>query len=547
VPELFIHQVGSPENAARVWPSSAVPPGLVQEAREYRLEMRDATSPDSIRLYLDDVELEALRSSSATTTRWRWSPGFYSGLSRFRIDWGDGRRNEFEVVTDPDLSKVTRADFDQMVQEILQDTFALFKLSSFRTGIGRGPGANIPLARLEFLRSRIGELEQVVREIDRHPIRVLRATADRVPYQKARGVTSTELLRSFRTGPVHKASPGAKLPAACRGHFPTRIWKSQKVAGLDIREHQNIKAALEYWGGWLSLVADRLLATHGDEENTYRQWGNRCRVLARRLGGLLELPLFQEVSDRTLPVVSTSIYRRVIPYRRFFSLYRDINLGLANVAGEYLEMPLARTFDLYELWCFLRLVRAAGICFPAAEIDTTAIFQTGTGSHSVVLPARSDIVPITADVGLAFKRTYREFWMTVDQRGSFSRAMEPDVSVACETEGSKRLIVLDAKYRINEGLNDAVASIHMYRDALVEADAAGDVERIVVAAYLMSPSVPGIGGAWMSTSMPSRLFHPAYRDRFRFGAVTLRPGVALEDVAVVLRAILADAGVMTPA
>ena len=41
--------------------------------------------------------------------------------------------------------------------------------------------------------------------------------------------------------------------------------------------------------------------------------------------------------------------------------------------------------------------------------------------------------------------------------------------------------------------------------------------------------------------MPGRLFHPEYRRDFRFGAVTLRPGMGAGELREVLRAIIADA------
>ena len=71
---------------------------------------------------------------------------------------------------------------------------------------------------------------------------------------------------------------------------------------------------------------------------------------------------------------------------------------------------------------------------------------------------------------LCFQNQYREFWIEPEGRGSFSRIMIPDVVAAHASpagDGSARLIVLDAKYRIDQGLNDALSSIHAYRDALV--------------------------------------------------------------------------------
>jgi hypothetical protein len=122
------------------------------------------------------------------------------------------------------------------------------------------------------------------------------------------------------------------------------------------------------------------------------------------------------------------------------------------------------------------------------------------------------------------------------------RIMAPDVAALHEPAGgASRLIVLDAKYRIEKGLNDALSSIHTYRDALVQEAQSGAVTGVVTAAYLLTPHLPVLGDGYRDTPMPSRLFHPAYRAGFRFGAVTLRPGMTVPDIAAALRQIVADA------
>jgi len=105
----------------------------------------------------------------------------------------------------------------------------------------------------------------------------------------------------------------------------------------------------------------------------------------------------------------------------------------------------------------------------------------------------------------------------------------------------RRVIVLDAKYRINEGLNDALNSIHTYRDALVQEADTGLIEGVVTSAYLLTPHVPVLGESFKETPVPGRLFHPQYRERFRFGAVTLRPGMSAADLRACLVSIVADA------
>lgn len=217
-------------------------------------------------------------------------------------------------------------------------------------------------------------------------------------------------------------------------------------------------------------------------------------------------------------------------------------MGLAALFGDFLQMPLARTYELYELWCFLRLLRAAVEEYGPTGVDLSGLFITDA-SGGVTIRAGSVVVPLGDDKVLCFQRQYREYWLERDGEGSFSRTMVPDVVLAgSDLCGSgKQVIVLDAKYRINEGLNDALNSIHTYRDALVHEVGDGEIEGIVTAAYLLTPHIPALDSDFRKTPVPGRLFHPRYREKFRFGAVTLRPGMSSGELRSSLKAIVTDA------
>ena len=207
-------------------------------------------------------------------------------------------------------------------------------------------------------------------------------------------------------------------------------------------------------------------------------------------------------------------------------------------------MPLARTFELYELWCFLRLVRAGAEAYGPGGLAVTDLFISDAAG-GVTIRTEAITVPVGAGWKLCFQKQYREFWKEHDGHGSYRRVMIPDIVVACEGEAEEkkpsRLIVLDAKYRIDEGLADALNSIHTYRDALVREVDGGKIEGFVNAAYLLAPQLPGVDAGYRETPMPGRLFHPEYRRSFRFGAVTLRPGMSVTDIATALKGVVADA------
>lgn len=540
--------------AWRVWPDpEPLSPGTIQEAGNYLFELQGNSKAEAADLLIDDVRLEALRTSEAGIARWRWSPGFHSGIVEAELRLPGSSPRRFEVITDPDLRKLTRSDFDTMVREILEDTFALFSLSSFRKGIAHGAVRKPPaIARLEFLRSRIDELEEVVSGILRNPRRILTAEDSELPYHRATRATGPEILRSFRSGRIlaeTNTATRSRLPPALRGFLPEKIRVRQRLSSLDLPEHRQMAACFRAWGSWLTTAAELLERqtplNDSDSRRTLVTWAARCRRLSRRIHQLSCADPFKEAGDAPPHLLLSAVFRNHPAYRRFYRLWQEMNYGLASVFGDFLNMPLARTFELYELWCFLRLVRAGSEEYGPAGLDIQDLFITD-GAGGVTLAAGAVIVSVGKGWKLCFQKQYREFWIEPDRHGSFSRMMTPDIVVGREAAAAgerPRLIILDAKYRIDEGLNAALNSIHTYRDALVREAESGKVEGIVTSAYLLTPYVPILGSGYRDTPLPGRLFHPQYRTDFRFGAVTLRPGMAVTEIGTALRAIVADASV----
>lgn len=535
--------------AWQVWPSQdVIPSGSIREASSYLFELRDSDDALAADLLIDDVPVEALRSRQPRVARWRWTPGFHAGSVEVALRLPGTEVRRFEITTDPDLRKLTRNDFDAMVREVLEDTFALFSLSAFRKSIARQRGSKPPpLARLEFLRSRAEEITQTIAAINRSPRHFLRAEQVTVPSHRAVRATGPEIIKSFRSGLIRtETSQPSRLPAALGGRLPAQITIRQRRNSVDIPEHRQIKACLRSWAAWLSGVAD-VLAKIGRTEDleiltTSGSWAIRARHIARRLNDAAGSGFMTEVTDSPAMLQMSSLFRNDPIYHRFYRLWQDMNLGLAALFGDFLQMPLARTYELYELWCFLRLLRAATQEYGSTELDLSNLFVTDAAG-GVTISAGAVTVSVGSDKILCFQRQYREYWIEPSGEGSFSRVMVPDVVLAGTGFGSpgRQVIVLDAKYRINDGLNDALTSIHTYRDALVQEAESGEIEGIVTAAYLLTPHAPTLNSDFKTTPVPGRLFHPQYRDKFRFGAITLRPGMSSDDLRSSLRAIVADA------
>jgi hypothetical protein len=548
---VLLDPKGSMREICTIWPEESVClPGSIEESKTYIFEFRNPPDPLKVHLFVDDQRLKRDILDNPVRIQWEWNVDFYAGEVEIMLQMGSPQKPLRKVlVTDPDRRKLTREQFDTMVQQILKDTLALLSLSSFKFRISRGDTSQAPsIARLEFLRSQIDRLETVIRAIDRNPVRVLRSTMDAIPFQKSHQFTASELIKSLTRGKIiYSAALKDRLPKALEGRIPEKIYKARKTLGLDIREHRDIKAALKFWSSWLSLIADKLATTQsGDREQSIQQqkWVLRCRLMSRRLNALLKLSLFNDVQDSRQPIYSTQIYQRMPLYGQFLTIYNNFQQGIANIVGDFLQVPLARTYDLYEGWVFLRLAQAATILFPDTDFNPDALF-TAYGRSITVSPGAT-CFDFGGQLRLCFQRTYKEFWLEEDGKGTYSRYMRPDfaleISNQSAIEGSGILIILDAKYRVEAGLNEALSSIHMYKDALVqmEGDKYSNTKKIVTGAYLVTPDLPAINGDWKNLRMPARLFHPEYRSNFRFGAVTMQPGITDEEVVSLLRMIIAD-------
>ncbi len=536
------------DKAWRIWPESdEIPPGVVAENTSVVFELADTDGALDSELLVDGVPLEALRSRSLRAARWRWLPGFHAGVVELTLKVPGARTRRVEVTTDPDRRKLAREEFDVMIREILEDTFALFSVSSFRKGIGRqSPGKLPPLARLEYIRSRFERICEVVEEIVRSPRGLLRAEEVVVPFHSARKAKGPEIVKSFRSGRVLIEADGTRrLPSALLGKIPASIRTRRRTDSHDTPEHRQIRACLTSWASWLAVVSEQLSrADLEDSSDSVRQaWASRTRRMSIDMGSLAGSDFFTGVGEGSAFLKISSVFRNCASYRDFYRLWQDMNFGLAAVFGDYLQMPIARTFDLYELWSFLRLLRAAVDEFgPDAEGVSELFIERADGG--VELKSGAISVRVGDGRALCFQRRYREYWVEDGRRGTFSRTMVPDIVIASNgpRERHGRIIVLDAKYRIDEGLNDALGSIHMYRDALVQETADGALSGVVSAAYLLTPFVPfGLDSDYKQVPVPGRLFHPKYRNEFKFGAVTLRPGMPSSEIRECLRTVLADA------
>jgi hypothetical protein len=539
--QLWMKRSTDSQMISEVWPSpSSIGSGLLTEGQTYWWRLRG----DSIDVFRADLKVNGAslaRDAVSETEAWfAWTLGYNSGLADVELRGVGGGNRSMQVVVDPDRAKLTRQHFRLMLRDIAQDTRSLAATSGLRQGFSSGR-RDLPIATIEYLLAHSAAIKEAVNQLDStHRKKLVRRT-ETTPLQTARRLTGRDWHRSTRNAPEIPATDVASLPQPLRdvvqragNRMPIRI--SQSIAIMDSarREHSEILGLLHDILGLLARARYAQMKLRPEDRDGVLL--ARCAKFNRQIRESLLYAVFGNITPTRGVWAFSHLYERVEPYRSLYRVRLDIRRGISNIDGDFVSVPLRETYRLYETWVALRLVRAAVYLDPA--LSARQMFDDKKD------PNRLTFSVVETDVvfngrRLRFKPVFKESWTTIDGVGSYSRRMIPDVvveSLQVKT-GMRRLLVLDAKYRVEAQMNDAIASIHTYRDALIaEARPGGSPvdEEIVVAGFVVVPQMPGEAldpADWKTQRAPDVLFRRGYQKRFNLGAVVLRPGIGIPTVA----------------
>lgn len=220
-------------------------------------------------------------------------------------------------------------------------------------------------------------------------------------------------------------------------------------------------------------------------------------------------------------------------YGGLWRFYLQWHRAVTLLDGGGRPVPLDRTYQLYEYWCFLMVVRAVARRLgrnPDAVVGHV-ICRRGAELRLELAPGRSLVVPFPNEgVTVTYQRSFR-YGMHYNRVFSYSHQQTPDITVEwLGPEGRPSLLLLDPKYRVyHDGILDGLGAMHRYRDALVTADG----RNAVAGGFLLCPAEP------MSQS-DRRYLRADYQDRWDFGICRLTPGDGVPDLDRVLGRYLGD-------
>ena len=206
----------------------------------------------------------------------------------------------------------------------------------------------------------------------------------------------------------------------------------------------------------------------------------------------------REVDDYKATQSMSLVFEMAPGYRELYKYYLMMQRGL-SVHGDVFRMSLKNTAQLYEYWCFIKLVTLMKRNYRLASSDVIKVDNTGV-TISLVKGKKSEVKFINPRTGEMITLAYNpgeQNTQTVNQK--------PDNVLTLEKKGTDvpYMYVFDAKYRIENNPADSfypdnkpgpkvddINTMHRYRDSIVYENTESSrfmFEKKMFGAYVLFP------------------------------------------------------------
>ena len=225
---------------------------------------------------------------------------------------------------------------------------------------------------------------------------------------------------------------------------------------------------------------------------------NSVDSMTAALNKLINTTFLREVDDYRATQSMSLVFEMAPGYRELYKYYLMMQRGL-SVHGDVFRMSHKDTAQLYEYWCFIKLVTLMKRNYRLASSDVIKVDNTGV-TISLVKGKKSEVKFINPRTGELITLSYNpgeQNTQTVNQK--------PDNVLTLEKKGSNvpYKYVFDAKYRIENNPSDPfypdtkpgpkvsdINTMHRYRDSIVyESDTPSRFmfEKTMFGAYVLFP------------------------------------------------------------
>jgi hypothetical protein len=433
------------------------------EGREYWAPVPKGWSGYS--LLVDEVSLPI--SAQLGENVWRWRPGFFAGRVEAELRDRDGATlHRYILDVAPEPGKLGADVFAEMVNELRAFRGGML-LGTESSAVNIGVSGDVQSLNIAYARLRAyGSLfVKAVRTIADRPIRRPSHTRVRVPAHQSRYVDQQTLRAMVRT-----PAAAALATEDARGADLGLLDVPGTFESVDNAANRAIVFLLRSVRTRISRVREQLHeAMHEAVSETRTSLAGRVperlRVLEfldHAVGRLASSSPFDLVTRAELTTAGLNAISASPAYARAYRLaWWILRAGIdAELAAE--KQWMAPTWEIFERWCFLQVLRQVAKALDANASDWQIAFKNdcvAVGKHQLG----------SLNIELTMQDTFRAWDVAKHSRLSISAERRPDLTLVLTdaSKGRSTWVVLDSKYTTKrDGILAAMASAHIYRDSL---------------------------------------------------------------------------------
>lgn len=509
--KLYLEDPKSKQRYSLKPSSENEPPGWIQENGTYHVVYEGSSDQGEPVLAISGLPLRRFERDGGQTVilKWEWTPEFYAGRVNLALSPPNAPPIVDTIILNPSEDKLTRERFDLMVSEILEQAETCFKLSPVSRQVSLATStADRALAHFEFARRYFKELSGLLERLILAPHKHL----ERLPQLLPSGIAtpydvSNEWIAAEGIGHLRRAGSGWSLPGRARGYSLSDLQVSRSYISFDTYENrfvlhflrtlqQRLVEALRS----IRRSGDRLLARVRAAEASY---------YIQEIELWLKSPLFQFVGEYRDTQRGSHVLLKHPVYSRIHQIWSRFRRIPDAFDDNLIEMPLEMTWQLYEYWCYMMVVR----CVDELGLieDASGLFRVQENPGKVALAlvqGEESRVRLKGGHLLYFHRRYK----VVDQGiGTRTVEMEPDIALEFFRDGElQRIIVLDPKYRASpRSISDAITALHAYSHGICRFP---DRTELVTMGIILAPT----------DGHP--IFQPGFGDQAGIEGIQLVPG-----------------------
>jgi hypothetical protein len=385
----------------------------------------------------------------------------------------------------PDERKITEEQYEIMIGDILEEAAVCFQYSGLTSGIDvQDISRETSWAQWNYILRSMKVLFYLMEQLKSKSLRFLSQHEQVIRREKVKQLNpKTEIWLDKNAG----RNSSSNIPQSVRTNV--------QYETSDIYENKVLKRQL------LDLV--QLLNRYirdGEPEI-----GQKALKFKERILYFLRNSFLQNIPPHQGSIVISQVFRKHPLYRQWFQWFDKLYKHAQHNIGFQYQLALKDTFQLYEMWCFMQVVKA----FRKRGMlqDTTKLFKvTKAGIFLTLAEHYQSMVKLTEGLKLYYQRVFQ---FNSNPFYTFTQRMIPDIVL----EAGKKIYIFDPKYRVPSNLGTALGEMHKYRDGILERNTN---DRVVQAVFILSPTE--------KEQEDMRYFQQSFQQQYQMGAIRTLPG-----------------------